>query len=115
MSKAQRVRTSWGTSVVMAALLFLALLALGGCGEAPPISAVEPTATLYPPPPTSIPPPPPGPTPAALDFPLPAPNHVEEVEPIDDQTCVNCHTNEEMLKALAEEEEKPEVESEGEG
>jgi hypothetical protein len=50
----------------------------------------------------------------ALDFPLPAPTKVELGE-ADDQTCVDCHTNEQVLQAMATEEEAPEVESEGEG
>ena len=97
------------------ALLFLAALALTGCAEPAAIAAVEPTATLYPPPPTDIPPPPPGPTPAALDFPLAAPRQIEK-EPVNDQTCVDCHTDEETLKAVAENEEgDEETLSEGEG
>jgi hypothetical protein len=34
---------------------------------------------------------------------------------VDDTACIACHTDEETLKAVAEEEEVPEVESEGEG
>ena len=45
---------------------------------------------------------------------MPAPNHVEQVQE-NDQSCVDCHTDEETLRAVAEEEEVPEVESEGEG
>lgn len=96
-------------------LLLLVVAALGGCAQPEAISAVEPTATAYPPPPTDIPAPPPGPTPAALDFPLPAPTH-EEAEPVDDQSCVDCHTDEETLKAVAEKaEEDQDSLSEGEG
>jgi hypothetical protein len=36
-------------------------------------------------------------------------------EPVDDTACISCHTDEETLKAVAKEEEEPEVESEGEG
>jgi hypothetical protein len=89
-------------------------LALTGCAEPAAIAAVEPTATLYPPPPTDIPPPPPGPTPAALNFPLAAPTRVE-AEPVDDQACVDCHTDKETLTAVAKEEEIEEALSEGEG
>lgn len=99
----------------MLLLLLLVALALTGCWEPPAIAAVEPTATLYPPPPTDIPPPPPGPTPEALDFPLLAPTR-EAPEPANDQTCVDCHTDEETLKAVAEKEEGgAETLSEGEG
>jgi hypothetical protein len=34
---------------------------------------------------------------------------------VDDTACIGCHTDEETLKAVATQEEKPEVESEGEG
>lgn len=105
---------AWIGAAAGLALLSLAALALTGCAEPAAIAAVEPTATLYPPPPTDVPLPPPGPTPAALDFPLAAPAQVEK-EPIDNQTCVDCHTDEETLRALAEEEEVQETLSEGEG
>ena len=36
-------------------------------------------------------------------------------EVVDDTACVACHTDQETLQAVAEEEEAPEVESEGEG
>ena len=95
--------------------LCLAALALIACGAQPAaIAAVKPTATVFAPPPTDIPPPPPEATPSALDFPLPAPKHVEH-EAADDEACVVCHTSEETLKALAKAEEEPAVESEGEG
>jgi hypothetical protein len=103
-----------GKAVAGLSLLLLASLLLSGCGDAPAIAAVKPTATLYPPPPTDIPPPPPGPTPEALDFPLPPPTPAESDVP-DDQSCITCHTDEETLKALATEEETAESLSEGEG
>jgi hypothetical protein len=101
--------------VALVGLLFLAGLALAGCAEPAAIAAVEPTATSFPPPPTDIPAPPPGPTPAALDFPLAAPTHIE-VERTADQTCVACHTDEETLRAVAKQEEADQESlSEGEG
>ena len=107
--------TSWWDVVAVIALLLLAALCLTGCAGSGEIAAVEPTATLYPPPPTDIPAPPPGPTPEALSFPLPAPTH-GEAEIVDDQSCVDCHTDEEMLKAVAiTEEGAAETLSEGEG
>lgn len=116
MAKRNRLSISWGGVMMVAGLLFLAVLVLAGCGEPAAISAVEPTPTAYPPPPTDIPPPPPGPTPAALSFPLPAPEEAGAEEPVDDQNCVDCHTDEETLKAVAEKaEENQESLSEGEG
>jgi hypothetical protein len=115
MDRSKKPCRTWVGLVAMALLLLLMALALTGCSFEPSaIVAVEPTATLYPPPPTDIPPPPPGPTPVALDFPIAAPTHAES-ERLDDQACVDCHTDEETLKLMAEEEEVPEVESEGEG
>lgn len=35
--------------------------------------------------------------------------------PVDNSTCIACHSNEEMLRALAKEPEKAEALSEGEG
>jgi PBP1b-binding outer membrane lipoprotein LpoB len=95
-------------------LLLAATLLLSGCAEPAPITAVQPTATVYAPPPTETPPLPPEPTPAALDFPLAAPSQ-EPVEMVSDQSCVDCHTNEETLKAVAKEEVVVEDVSEGEG
>ena len=101
--------------MALVVLLFLAAVALTGCAEPQTIVAVEPTATLYPPPPTDVPLPPPRPTPAAMDFPLPAPTQ-SEAEPESDKNCVGCHTDEETLKALATEElGGEETLSEGEG
>ncbi len=103
------------TKLVGCALLLLVTgVLLTGCSGAPTIAAVEPTPTLYPPPPTDIPAPPPGPTPEALDFPLPPPTH-ESPAVADDQTCIACHTDEEILKALSTDEEAGESLSEGEG
>ncbi len=102
------------TVVMVAGLLLCATLALAGCAEPVAIAAVPPTATVYAPPPTATPAEPPPPTPAALSFPLEAPTR-EAVEPIDDQTCVDCHTDEESLRELAKEEEQAESLSEGEG
>jgi hypothetical protein len=114
MSETKGFLRVWGGVVMMVALLFVVAVALTGCAQPAPIAAVEPTATAYGPPPTDIPVLAPGPTPAALDFPLPPPTQVES-ESIDDETCVSCHTDEETLKALAEEKEVEEELSEGEG
>jgi hypothetical protein len=114
MSETQGFQRVGGGVAMVMVLLFAAALALSGCAEPAAIAAIEPTATAYPPPPTDIPPPAPGPTPAALDFPLPPPRQVE-AQPMEDQTCVSCHTDEETLKAVAEQEEVAEELSEGEG
>ena len=115
MSETKRFFRTWGGAAAAVVLLLAAVVALTGCGGPAAIAAVEPTATVYGPPPTDIPAPPPGPTPAAIDFPLPAPSHVEQ-EQENDQGCVDCHTDEETLKAVAETAEVPEESlSEGEG
>ena len=111
-TKTLLARGSGGLLIV--GLLFLAALALSGCGEPVAIAAVPPTATVYAPPPTETPPPTPGPTPAALHFPLPAPEG-ETVERPDSQNCVDCHTDEDTLKVTAKKEEVKESLSEGEG
>ncbi|MGD2206119.1 MAG: hypothetical protein PVH17_05010 [Anaerolineae bacterium] len=113
MSRKSSCATKGGIAFVVG-LLFLLTLVLTGCAEPAAIAAVPPTPTLYPPPPTDIPPPPPGPTPAALNFPLPAPMQ-EAKEPVNDQACVDCHTDEAALKAVATEVEQEEALSEGEG
>jgi hypothetical protein len=115
MCRKDRGLTPWGSVVAVVALLLLSAMALTGCAEPAVIAAVEPTPTAYPIPPADIPTPAPGPTPVALGFPLPAPTHVE-VEAADDQSCIDCHTDEETLKAVAKEEEGGgETLSEGEG
>ncbi len=124
-------RTTWllprgKGAVVLLGLLLLLALALAGCGEpaaAPtePVEATEvsaapatPTSAPTEPPPTETPTePPPTDTPVPTD--TPAPTDTPTPEPIDDSGCITCHTDDETLKALAKEEEKPEVESEGEG
>jgi hypothetical protein len=107
-------RPVWGV-IVLLGLLLLVAAALSSCAEPQAIAAVEPTPTSYPPTPTDVPPPPPKPTPEALDFPLAAPNHVSMETP-DDDACVACHTDEEILKAVAEEDQDVQENiSEGEG
>ena len=113
-SPVSKPAVSWTGLAAAGMLILLAALALTGCADPAAIAAVAPTPSAYPPPPTDIPAPPPGPTPEAFDFPLPAPTHGEEVV-VSDQNCIDCHTDEETLKAVATEEEVPEVESEGEG
>ena len=117
MSETKRLFRVWGVMTAVIPILILAVLALTGCSGPGEIAVVEPTATIYAPPPTDIPAPPPGPTPAALDFPIAAPTRAEAEpeEEASDTTCVDCHTSEQVLQAMATEEEAPEVESEGEG
>ena len=112
-----RIRTLLATPVGVVAvvgLLFLGCLALSGCAEPVAIAPVPPTATVYAPTPTVAPSPPPAPTPAPLDFPLAAPS-LEPGEDVNDRTCVDCHTDEEKLQSVAEEEVVAEELSEGEG
>jgi len=117
MTNTMRSKIALGGVILLAGLLMLTAMALTGCADTGDIAAVEPTAILYPPTPTDIPLPPPRPTPEALDFPLAAPPSEEvKVEPVNDQTCVDCHTDEETLKAVAEQEKDAEESlSEGEG
>jgi len=112
-----RTKTLLATPIgvaILVGLLLLAVLALSGCAEPAAVAAVPPTATVYAVPPTEEPPPPPEPTPASVDFPIAAPTQ-EPVEVVSDQTCVDCHTNETTLRAMAVEEEVAESLSEGEG
>ncbi len=92
--------------------------------DAPPTEALtdvpptEPPPTQAPtePPPTEAPTEPPATdTPEPTDEPTPEPTDAPIPEAVDDTACIGCHTDEETLKLVAEEEEKPEVESEGEG
>lgn len=122
MSKTKTFLVRWSGVAAIAGLLLLFTLVLAGCGEPtavptkPPVSEATPTkiaaepatptSTPTEPPPTAVPTEPP---PTAVPTEPPTP------EPVDDTGCITCHTNEESLKALAQEEEEPEVESEGEG
>ena len=102
-------------AVALIGLLIVASVVLTGCAEPAAIAPVEPTATTFAPP-TDIPVPEPGPTPAALDFPLAAPPREEVEEEVSDQGCIDCHTDVETLKAVAEVAEVEEESlSEGEG
>lgn len=113
MSKTKTFLVRWSGVAAIAGLLLLFTLVLAGCGEPtavptkPPVSEATPTKiAAEPATPTSTPTEPP---PTAVPTEPPTP------EPVDDTGCITCHTNEESLKALAQEEEEPEVESEGEG
>ena len=113
-------------------LLLVPVLLVAGCGggptatptEPPTEVAVQPTMapTEVPPteaptelPPTETPTEPP-PTEAPTEPPPTAtPTEEPTPEPVDDTACVACHTDEETLKAVAEEPEETEALSEGEG
>jgi hypothetical protein len=90
-----RSRTKWlaGTG-----LLLLVVLTLSSCIEPEPIVPVPPTATPDSPPPTLAPRHTPVPIPEAREFPLPPPVRVGIERPAD-ETCVQCHTDEQALKA----------------
>ena len=77
---------------------------------------MPPTEAPTEPPPTEAPTEPPATdTPEPTDEPTPEPTAEPAPEAVDDTACSGCHTDEETLQLVAEEEEKPEVESEGEG
>jgi len=116
-SKETTLQKSAWKGMLLALLLLGVVLALSSCAEPPVISAVEPTPNNAEPTPTDIPVPPPGPTPAAFDFPLPPPETVAVAEETaDDQACIDCHTDKDVLQALAAPEgESEETLSEGEG
>jgi outer membrane biosynthesis protein TonB len=111
-----------GVGVLLALMVVLVLL-LTGCGSEPtavPTEPPEPTeVSAAPPTPTTAPTEPP---PTPTDTPtLPPPTATPTEEPtptpvpVDDTACVSCHTDEETLKAVAEEPEETEALSEGEG
>jgi len=78
-------------------ILLMVVLALAGCVEPETIVVVPATATPIVPQPTDSPPATPTPRPRAAAFPLEAPVHVG-IEPLAHETCVECHTDEDMLK-----------------
>jgi outer membrane biosynthesis protein TonB len=106
-----------------AAFLIVALLlVLVGCGGEPTEIADQPTEPVAAPTDTTEPTVAPTEEPEPTDVPTeppptdtPVPTVEPTPEPIDDSACIGCHTSEEALKAMATEEEAPEVESEGEG
>jgi outer membrane biosynthesis protein TonB len=133
MTKTKTFLARWKWAAAMFGLLLLFAFVLTGCGAEPTIApteppptevAAQPTTAPTEPPPTEAPtePPPteaptePPPTEAPTE-PPPTATPTEEPTPevVDDTACITCHTDEETLQAVAEEEEAPEVESEGEG
>jgi outer membrane biosynthesis protein TonB len=134
MTRTTRFLATGRRMAALAGLLILVAMVLTGCGQATEV-AVEPTsaptepaeptsAPTEPPPPTEAPTQPPTPTevptePPPTDTPAPTdtpvPTDTPTPEPVDDTACISCHTDEETLKAVAKEEEEPEIESEGEG
>ena len=130
MTKTKTFLDRWKTMAAVGLLLLAALILLSACGGAEPTTvAVEPTtAATERPAPTSVPTEPPAPTdtptepPAPTEAPTeppptdtPAPTDTPTPEVVDDSACISCHTDEETLKALAEEPEAAETLSEGEG
>jgi hypothetical protein len=115
--------------VLLGLLVVLALLVVG-CGGEPTVAPTEPPepteVSAAPSTPTEEPTDPPTPTEEPTDPPTPTeepteipptatPTEEPTPEPVDDTACVNCHTDEEALKAVAEEPEETEALSEGEG
>ena len=128
MSKTRMFLTRRTGVAMLLGLLLLVALVLAGCGGEPTAAPTEPpeptevaaapTEAPTEPPPTDVPTeePTPEPTEAPTEPPPTAtPTEEPTPEPIDDTGCIICHTDEETLKAMATEEEAPEVESEGEG
>lgn len=142
MSKTTTFPRMW-SGVLIALLLLMVPAVLIACGGQPTEVASQPTSapaevapteaptdvpptvvpTVLPPtevptepPPTEAPTEPPATdTSEPTDEPTPEPTDEPTPETVDDTACIGCHTDEETLKLVAEEEEKPEVESEGEG
>jgi hypothetical protein len=123
-SRTKMSLTLWRVLALVGALILL--FAVAGCGAEPTPTdvAVAPTeppaateAPTEPPAATEAPTEPPAPTDTAepTDVPEPTDTATPEVVEVDDSACIACHTSQETLQALAEEEEEPEVESEGEG
>ncbi|MFC2029505.1 hypothetical protein ACFLWA_02110 [Chloroflexota bacterium] len=125
----------WWKAAAVCLLLLSFILVLSACGGEPE-AAVEPTevasdkvATSAPTePPTSAPTEPPTATsvptepPTATDLPTeppptntPEPTEEPTPEIVDDSGCIACHTDEEILRAVAVEPEEVEALSEGEG
>jgi cytoskeletal protein RodZ len=120
MSETRMSQVKWPAMFAVALLLFTALILLSACGAAEPTTvAVEPTtAATEPPAPTSVPTEPPAPTDTPTEPPptdTPEPTNTPTPEVVDDSACIACHTDEEALKAVAEEPEEVESLSEGEG
>jgi outer membrane biosynthesis protein TonB len=120
MSKTKTFLDWWQELVAVLGLLLLLTPVLAGCGADPTAAPTEPSEpteiSVEPATATLVPTEPPTPT-AAPTQPPPTATPTEEPtpEPVDDTACISCHTDEEALQAVAVEEEKPEVESEGEG
>jgi hypothetical protein len=91
--------------VAVFVMLLLAAWLLAGCVSPDAIAPVPATATPLGSLPTEVPQPTSTPVPTALSFPLPAPTLVEVVQQ-GYQTCVQCHSDEAMLRdSMASEEE----------
>jgi cytoskeletal protein RodZ len=138
MSKTKRFLPTWRGALAVLLLLAVSLVLIA-CGGEPTEVAIEPTsaptepaaptsAPTEPPAPTDAPTEPPAPTDAPTEPPTPtdvpteppptetpAPTEEPTPELVDDTACIACHTDEETLKAVAEEPEEAESLSEGEG
>jgi hypothetical protein len=114
MSKTKTFLARWKGATLVSLLLLVTLVLVGCGGEATEV-ATQPTDPATP---TTMPTEPPTPTDLPTEPPptsTPLPTEEPTPEPVDDSACITCHTSEETLKAMATEEEQPEVESEGEG
>lgn len=127
-----RTTRRWVGTLALLGLLIVGVVTLAACGSQP---AAQPTVaaqapTAAPPPPTTAPtntavPPTPAPEPsptlAPTDTPAPEPTATATEAPtaapvsLDATNCITCHTSEETLQKLAQEDEPAEKLSEGEG
>ena len=130
MTRTMRLLVRGRKAAVLLGLLLVLALLLVGCGGEPTavpteppepteVSAAAPTPTeepTQPPTPTKEPTEPPTPTEEPTEPPPTAtPTEEPTPVPVDDTACIGCHTDEETLKAVAEEPEEAEALSEGEG
>jgi outer membrane biosynthesis protein TonB len=124
MTKTKTFLANWQAMASLGLLLLIALILLSACGaDEPTTIAVEATAApTEPPAPTSVATQPPAPTdtptepPAPTEVPTEPPTtNTPTPEVVDDSACIACHTDEEALKAVAEEPAEVESLSEGEG
>jgi hypothetical protein len=98
MSTTMSVLRVCARGVATFGILCLVVLVLAGCFEADDIVAVPATDTPNVPQPTDAPRATATPKPQAAVFPLEAPAHVTIQRPVH-QTCIECHTDAERLKA----------------
>lgn len=106
--------TTHARAVLTLGLLLLLILALAGCFGPEEIEPIPATATSSVPTATAQPAATATPKPQAPHFPMEAPAHVG-IEHPGHETCVECHTDEEMLRASSSDGEQAAPDGEGHG